>query len=100
MKAKHDFVVGGIEGMSYSEYSFTLKKGASLFLYTDGVPEAANKNNELYGTERMLNALNAAKDLTPHKLLRSVRADISEFVGTAPQFDDLTMMCIRYNGPA
>ena len=100
MKAKHDFVVGGLEGMSYSEYSFTLKKGASLFLYTGGVPEAASKNNELYGTERMLNALNAAKDLTPHELLRSVRADISEFVGTAPQFDDLTMMCIRYNGPA
>ena len=99
MKAKHGFVVGGIEGMSYSEYSFTLKPGASLFLYTDGVPEATDADNNQYGTDRMIKALNEGKDLPPKQLLPFIRSDINSFVKNAAQFDDLTMMCIRYIGP-
>ena len=99
MKAKHGFVVGGIEGMSYSEYSFTLKPGASLFLYTDGVPEATDAENNQYGTDRMIKALNEGKDLPPKQLLPFIRSDINSFVKNAAQFDDLTMMCIRYIGP-
>ena len=98
MKAKHGFVVGGMEDIEYQEYTFTLKKGAALFLYTDGVPEAADAENKLYGTERMIAALNKNKELPPKKLLKEVRSDISSFVGSAPQFDDLTMLCIRYLG--
>ena len=99
MKVKHGFVVGGIEDVEYQEYNFTLKKGSSLFLYTDGVPEAANENYELYGTNRMISALNQNKGLPPMELIRAVRADIRSFVGKAAQFDDLTMLCIRYRGP-
>lgn len=98
MKDKHGFVVGGIEGIRYHEYTFTMEPGSALFLYTDGVPEASDCGNELYGTERMLGVLNRGKDLPPKELLAFVRADIDGFVRDAAQFDDLTMMCVEYRG--
>ena len=98
MKKKHGFVVGGMEGIKYREYTFTMEPGDSLFLYTDGVPEASDVRNEQYGTERMLSALNRGKDLSPKELLAFVRNDIDAFVQNAPQFDDLTMMCVKYRG--
>ena len=98
LKQKHSFVIGGMEGVWYKEYRFEMKPGDTLLLYTDGVPEATNRMNELYGTDRMLIALNEAKDLGPRQLLASVREDIDSFVKTAPQFDDLTMLCMTYLG--
>ena len=91
---KHDFVIGGMEGMPYSQYEFDLEKGGTLFLYTDGCPEATDNNNELFGTDRMIEALNRKPDATPKELLENMRAAVDEFVGTAPQFDDLTMLAI------
>lgn len=99
VKDKHGFVIGGMEGVRYKEYELTLKPGEELFLYTDGVPEATNANKELYGTERMINILNRHPTLSPQEVLQEVQADVDRFVGNAPQFDDLTMLCIRYNGP-
>ena len=98
---KHGFVIGGMEGVRYKEYSFTLEKDGILFLYTDGVPEATNADEEMYGTDRMLealNAANAAKDKTPEELGKALREDVDRFVNGAPQFDDLTMLCLKYNG--
>ena len=57
-KDKHGFVIGGMDGMRYKEYEFQIEHGGTLFLYTDGVAEATNAKNELFGTERMLQALN------------------------------------------
>ena len=94
-KDPHGFVIGGMEGMIYSEYEFTLEKGGTLFLYTDGVPEATNANNELYEMERALAALNQAPDASPKELLQNVKADVDRFNGDAPQFDDLTMLAIK-----
>ncbi len=59
LKDKHGFVIGGMSGMRYKEYEFTLEKGGTLFLYTDGVAEATNAENQLFGTDRMLSALNS-----------------------------------------
>ena len=95
-KDKHGFVVGGMDGIRYKEYEFTLEKGGALFLYTDGVAEATNANNELFGTERMLTALNAAPDADPKTLLSNMKRAVDEFVGEAPQFDDLTMLSVKY----
>ncbi|MBQ9065195.1 MAG: serine/threonine-protein phosphatase [Blautia sp.] len=93
-KDKHGFVLGGMEDMTYKNYEFRLEKGGMLFLYTDGVPEATNVYDELFGTERLLTALNSCNADGPVKLLTHVRSSVNEFVGDADQFDDLTMMGI------
>ena len=94
-KDKHGFVIGGMESMKYKQYEIQLDKGDTLFLYTDGVAEATNAENQLFGTERMLEALNAEPTAEPKILLENMKKSIDEFAGNAPQFDDLTMLCIR-----
>ena len=84
--------------MRYREYELRLTPGAKLFVYTDGVPEATNADNELFGTERMLAALNENADASPEELLKNVRTAADAFVGAAEQFDDLTMLCLEYFG--
>ncbi len=94
----HGLAIGGIEGMKYKEYEFTLNAGDKLFLYTDGVPEATNAEEKLFGKERMLEALNAVKNETPQGVLKGVRRSVDGFVQQAEQFDDLTMLCVVYRG--
>jgi len=98
IKDKHGFVVGGMEGIRYKEYELTLSPGSKLFLYTDGVPEATNAENELFGTDRMLEALNADPDASPEEMLANVRRAVDDFVKDAEQFDDLTMLGLAYRG--
>ena len=95
LKDKHGFVIGGMEGVRYKEYEFQLEKGGTLFLYTDGVAEATNAKNELFGTERMLEALNADPQADPQTLLANMKNAVDAFVGDAPQFDDLTMLSVK-----
>ena len=87
-----------MDGVKYKEYEFTLQPGARLFLYTDGVPEATNAGNELFGTDRMLDALNEDMSADPQQVLHQVRSAVDSFVGNAEQFDDLTMLCLEYKG--
>ena len=98
LKGKNGFVLGGIEGARYKEYSLTLQPGDKLFVYTDGVPEATDSSQTLFGTERMLASLNRAGGASPRATLETVRADVDAFVGKAEQFDDLTMLCLEYKG--
>ena len=98
IKDVHGFVIGGLEDVHYRNYELTMEPGSSLFVYTDGVPEATNKENELFGTQRMLDALNAEPDAEPEKLLENVKAAVDAFTADAEQFDDLTMLCLEYNG--
>ncbi|SDA09341.1 sigma-B regulation protein RsbU (phosphoserine phosphatase) [Ruminococcus sp. YE71] len=93
-KDKHGFVVGGMDGMKYKDYELILEKGDVLFLYTDGVAEATNVKNELFGTDRLLTALNNSKTADPKVLLENVKSAVDEFAGEAEQFDDLTMLGI------
>ena len=88
---KHGFIIGGMDGMRYKEYEITLAPGAKLFVYTDGVPEATDANKELFGTQRMIDALNADPDAAPEQILKNVRASVDSFVKDADQFDALTM---------
>ena len=97
-KDKHGFVVGGMEGVRYKDYELTLNKGDSIFLYTDGIPEATNADNEQFGTDRMIAALNIKSDGSPEEVLENIHHEVNKFVGDAVQFDDLTMLCLRYNG--
>jgi sigma-B regulation protein RsbU (phosphoserine phosphatase) len=92
-------VVAAMEDMVFREHSFELHPGDRLFVYTDGVPEATNTRNELYGTERMLEALNRDPVASPEAQLKAVRQSLDAFVGAAPQYDDITMLGLCYNGP-
>ena len=84
--------------MKYKNEELYLKPGNSIFVYTDGVPEATDADNQLYGTDRMLEALNSLPDGNPKDMLKTVKDDVDLFVGEAPQFDDLTMLCLKYLG--
>ena len=122
VKDAHGFILGGMEGLQYSEYEIMLEPGAELFLYTDGITEATSAEKELFGTERLLDALNstikeekaaaaetagtgrekpAAAEVAENteEILAAVRSAIGDFVKDAPQFDDMTMMCLKYEGP-
>ena len=96
---RHSPAVATMEGLRFKEHSFELQPGDRLFVYTDGVPEATNAHDELFGPDRMLAALNADPDAAPPTLLANVRRSIDEFVGSAPQFDDITMLGFAYVGP-
>ena len=96
---RHSPAVATMKGMRFREHEFELHPGDSLFVYTDGVAEATNAHDELFGNERMLEALNEDPDATPEKLLPTVRKHIDRFVGDAPQFDDITMLGLLYKGP-
>ena len=98
-KDKHGFVIGGMEGVRYKEYELQLEPGARLFVYTDGVPEATNAEQALFGTDRMLAALNEHPDAAPMEVLKHMRGAVNAFVREAEQFDDLTMLCLEYKGP-
>ena len=97
-KDKHGFVVGGMEGVRYREYELFLEPGDKLFVYTDGVPEATDSAGKMFGTKRMLDALNEEADASPQIILSHVSKAVECFVKDAEQFDDLTMLCLEYKG--
>ena len=96
---RHSPAVATMPGIRFREHSFELNPGDTLFVYTDGVTEATNANNVLFGTDRLLAALNCDLEAEPKEQLAVVKREIDEFVGDAPQFDDITMMCLHYEGP-
>ncbi|MBQ2596610.1 MAG: SpoIIE family protein phosphatase, partial [Oscillospiraceae bacterium] len=95
---KHGFVLGGIEGAKYKEYELRMEPGAKLFVYTDGVPEATDAENRMFGLDRMMEALNREPDAVPGRILENVHEAVDIFVRDAEQFDDLTMLCLEYKG--
>lgn len=98
MKDEHGFILGSLEGMEYETYDIQLHKGDTVFVYTDGVAEATSASDVLFGTDRLTEALNKAPDGSPEELIAAVGKAVGDFVGDAPQFDDLTMLCLKYNG--
>ena len=99
IKERHGLVLAGMEGSRYKEHQLTLRPGDVILQYTDGVTEATNAHNELFGDKRLLEAISECAALTPDKLLVRIKADIDSFVAQAPQFDDITMLCFTYRGP-
>ncbi len=95
-KIRPGFVLAGMEGMKYKEGSLMLEPGDKIFQYTDGVTEATDINNKLYGMERLEKALGDNTDKSVSELLPAIKEDIDKFTGDAPQFDDITMLCFEY----
>lgn len=98
LRSKPCFIIAGMDGIKYRKNEFTLAPGDEIYLYTDGVTEATDSENNLYGEERLLALLNSMGDLSGEEICRAVKADIDAFVGDAPQFDDITMLYLKYNG--
>lgn len=98
LKSKPSFVIAGMEGMKYRRNEFFLSPGDEIYLYTDGVTEATDSENRLYGEERLVRFLNTLHGLSGEEICHAVKADVADFVGDAPQFDDITMLYLKYNG--
>lgn len=95
---RHSPALGVMDGIPFKEHAFELHPGDRIFVYTDGVPEATNAEDELFGVERMLESLNVHADDPLKDLLPNLKKDIDTFVGDAVQFDDITMLGFDYYG--
>ena len=91
------FVLGGFEGVVYKEQRTVLKPGDSIFLYTDGVVEATNREGKLYGDDRLYICINKHREAYPKELCDLIRDDVDVFYDGAAQFDDMTELCLKFN---
>ena len=98
LKSRAGLVLAGMEGVRYRKNEVQLEPGDVIYLYTDGVTEAINANEELYGEERLLKTLNENADAAPQFICDVVKKDVDTHAGEVPQFDDITMVCLKYNG--
>ena len=98
LKKKHNLALAVFPDVPYKEYEIDLSPGDSIFVYTDGVPEANNETEEEYGPDRLLKVMNENKDVSQETLLKNIRQDVKDFVGAAKQFDDLTMLGFHFLG--
>ena len=97
LKSRAGFVLAGMDGFNYRCCELQLNPGDTIFLYTDGVTEATDANDQLYGEARLIEFLNSQPaGLDPDELCSRVRQDVDAFVGDAPQFDDITMLCLNF----
>ena len=98
LKSRAGFVLAGMDGVKYKTQELQLQPGDIFYMYTDGVTEATNANNELYGEDRLLAIANSREFTDMQDMCRTIKADVDAFVGEAPQFDDITMVALRYFG--
>lgn len=93
---KSGLVLAGMDGVPYKEHTLTLQKGDTVFLYTDGVTEAENAANELYGEDRLLTCFEQIKNSAPEEVIETIKQSVEIFVNGADQFDDMTMLCFKW----
>ena len=98
LRSRPGLVLAGMEEIRYRRNELMLAPGDEIYLYTDGVTEATDANEALYGEERLQVLMNRLHGCSGEEVCRAVRQDIDLFVGTAPQFDDITMLYLKYNG--
>ena len=98
-KTRAGFVLAGMEGIRYRRFEMQLTPGDTICLYTDGVTEATNAAEKLYGEERLLALMNQQRGASAKGICEAIKADVDSFVGEAEQFDDITMLCLTWHGP-
>jgi sigma-B regulation protein RsbU (phosphoserine phosphatase) len=98
IKIKRGLVLGGMEDMFYKEETMTLKPGDMVYLYTDGVTEALNPEEELFGESRLMEAANKCRDSSLKDFIFSIKKEIDAFAGGTEQADDITMLAMQYKG--
>lgn len=97
-KLPHSLPLGAIKNMQFFEHEFELHAGDTVFTYTDGVIDATDKNEDRFGIDRMIDALNKPNNNNIHDIFNSVNGALDEYVSGAPQFDDITMLGFTYFG--
>ncbi len=97
-RVPHDMALALLDDLPFTEYRTKMQPGDALFVYTDGVVESTSKEQELFGSERMMAALQETADANPEEIISHMKEAIRGFVKEAEQFDDTTMLCLRYNG--
>lgn len=97
-KYRHSPALGITAELNIEEHEFVMNPGDSLFVYTDGVPEATNVKKDFFGTDKLLDALNKSPDDPPYELIKTVSGNLKSFVAGSEQFDDITMLCFKYLG--
>ena len=97
LRTRPNFILAGMDMTRYKKHQLTLEPGDTLFLYTDGITEAANKENVLYGEERLCGVLTGCAYMDPVELCRAVHEDVKAFTDGAEQSDDITMLCVKWN---
>ena len=90
-------LLAGMEGIKYRKNELQLIPGDKIYLYTDGVTEATDNNTKLYGEQRLLDFVNSLENTEPESLCKLIKEDVDKFVGTAPQFDDITMLAMDFD---
>jgi sigma-B regulation protein RsbU (phosphoserine phosphatase) len=98
LKIKPALILAAFEGTAYREDETDLLPGDMLYLYTDGVTEAMNTENELFSDPRLLETANRYKDCDVKELLESIKKEVDLFANGAEQADDVTMLALRYKG--
>ena len=104
VKQKINMVLGGLKKAKYIKQEITLSPGDAIYLYTDGVPEARNTDNEMYEEDRLITFISkdisgeAFSDDFCRKASEAILSDVKRFAAEALQFDDITMMWVKYNG--
>ena len=98
LSTKPNLMLAAMDGIPYTNNTIKINTGDRLFIYTDGITEATNDYDELYGEDRLLSVLKSVQDTgkTTRDVLDIVRNDLNDFVLEAPQFDDITMLCMIY----
>ena len=97
---KRNLILGALDDFSYTDESMTLEPGDSLLFYTDGVTEARNTKNELFGDDRLRAFMNGLKSSGSEETVRAVNEEVVRFTGDAEPYDDVTLLALRYDGPA
>lgn len=98
MQTRPNLVMGGMEGIQYNEHEINLNTGDMIFLYTDGVTEANDNFNGFYGKNRLKEIINENKDKKLKDIINEITEDIDKFCNNSEQYDDTTMLIIKYNG--
>ena len=98
LRYQHSLPLAIMEGTEFKDREFKLNPGDRIFVYTDGVPEATNQKDELFGTDRMLASLNQHSEASLQDVLTQLQDDIDIFAEGAMQFDDITMLVFDYRG--
>lgn len=98
LKYKHNVALGISKKAKYTMREFELHPGDCIFVYTDGVPEATNNETEMFGEKRLVSTLGRNRNAQPKEIILQVADAVREFADGAPQFDDLTMLCVKYFG--
>ena len=97
LKSSPDFVIAGMEGMKFRDNRVAINPGDRLFLYTDGVTEALNRKEELYGDDRLIETLNRpeTREMSIDELVTYMKADLASYADGAEQADDITMLVLE-----